>query len=64
LLCVIGICGFILFNSAAFPDFTVKAAGAALFLDVLGLLISVWKIVLKPDFLTKLRSETRESLSE
>jgi hypothetical protein len=59
-LTVMLLCGFILFNSDRFLEFTVKAAGSALFVDVLGLLIGVWKIVLKPDFMTKLATETKE----
>ena len=62
LVAVIAICALILFNAHNFPDFTVKAAGAALFADVVGLLIGVWKIVLKPDFITKLVPETRQEL--
>jgi len=62
LVAVIAICALILFNADKFPDFTVKAAGAALFADVVGLLIGVWKIVLKPDFITKLVPETRQEL--
>jgi len=62
LLAVIIICSIVLFRSSKFPEFTVKAAGAALFVDVLGLLIGVWKIVLKPDFITQLTAETREEL--
>ncbi|MDG4551868.1 MAG: hypothetical protein P9F19_04680 [Candidatus Contendobacter sp.] len=64
LFVVIVISAFILFNSANFPEFAVKSAGAALFADVVGLLIGVWKIVLKPDFITKLTPETQEELSE
>ena len=62
LVAVIAICAFILFYANKFPDFTVKAAGAALFADVVGLLIGVWKIVLKPDFVTKLVPETQQDL--
>lgn len=64
LFAVMVICCGILFNSLIFPEFTVKAAGAALFADVLGLLIGVWKIVLKPDFLTTFAAETEEDLPE
>jgi len=58
------ICSVVLFQSSALPEFNVKAAGAALFADVLGLLVGVWKIVLKPDFLTKLSAVTTEELPE
>lgn len=52
----------IIFNSASYPVFTVKSAGAALFVDVLGLLLGVWKVVLNPDSMTKLKPETQETL--
>ncbi len=41
-----------------------KVAGAALFADVVGLLICVWKVVLKPDFISKLSPETEEEIPE
>jgi hypothetical protein len=64
LFAVILICSLVLFGGPKFPEFTVKAAGAALFADVVGLLISVWKVVLKPDFMSKLVPETQEELVE
>ena len=64
LFSVIVISSLVLFNNKMFPDFTVKAAGAALFADVVGLLISVWKVVLKPDFITKLKPETQEEIPD
>jgi hypothetical protein len=42
----------------------VNAAGAALFVDVVGLLIGVWKIVLKFDFMKKFSPETKQELPE
>jgi hypothetical protein len=64
LFTVIVICSLVLFNNTKFSEFTTKAAGAALFTDVVGLLISVWKVVLKPDFITKLTPETQEEIPE
>jgi len=64
LFAIIVISAVILFNSNKFPEFTLKAAGAALFADVLGLLIGVWKIVLRRDSITKLAPETRQELAE
>ena len=64
LFAVIVISTLILFDASKFPDFTVNAAGAALFADVIGLLAGVWKIVLKPDFLTRLNPETQQHLPE
>lgn len=45
---------YILLNNKDFPSSVVISAGGALFVDTLGLLISVWKIVLDPKFITKL----------
>ncbi len=64
LFAVILVCSLVLFNNTNFPEFTVKSAGAALFADVVGLLISVWKVVLKPDFITKLAPETQEEIPD
>lgn len=46
---------YILFKNSEFPKEVVSAAGAAMFVDVLGLLIGVWKIVLSPGSITKLQ---------
>ena len=64
LFAVVVLASMVLFNADKFPDFTVKAAGAALFADVVGLLISVWKVVLNPNFMTKLTPETTEDVPE
>ena len=42
------ISSMILFNNQSFPTFVTIAAGGALFTDVLGLVIMVWKVVLNP----------------
>lgn len=52
----------ILFNNDKFPPNVVTAAGAALFVDILGLLVGVWKIALNPNFLTKLHPVTNSNL--
>ncbi len=59
---VMVVASYILFNATAFPAAVVTTAGAALFVDVLGLLIAVWKIALNPDFHAKLAPVTREEL--
>ncbi|WP_041257318.1 hypothetical protein [Fibrella aestuarina] len=51
---------YILMNNDKFPISVVTSAGAALFVDILGLIISVWKIVLNPDSVTKLEPVTTE----
>jgi hypothetical protein len=50
---------YILLRAKEFPASVVASAGAALFVDVLGLLVSVWKIALNPDFTTKLAPVTQ-----
>lgn len=59
---VMVVASYIIFNSSSFPAGVVTTAGAALFVDVLGLLISVWKIALNPDFNAKLSPVTREEI--
>lgn len=46
LVAVIFICCYIFVNSKDFPEFVVKAASVALFGDVLGLIVLVWKVIL------------------
>jgi len=59
LLSIIGICVCIFLNYAVLPPAVVAAASAALFADVVGLVIAVWKIVFNPDFMTKLAPVTQ-----
>lgn len=56
------ISSYVLINSATYSAAVVTAAGAALFVDVLGLLISVWKIVLNPPNVTRLAPSTEAAL--
>ena len=44
----------VIFNNKNFPSSIVTSCGIALFTDVLGLLIAVWKIVLNPKSITSL----------
>lgn len=57
---VLFISTYILFNNKQYPTSVVTSAGCALFVDVLGLIISVWKIVLNPSTITKLEPLIRE----
>lgn len=47
-------CAYVLFNHPQFPQSVVTSAGAALLVDVLGLVVAVWKVVLNPGSLTRL----------
>lgn len=58
LVAIMIVSSFIVLNHSTFPGNVVTAAGAALFGDVLGLLICVWKIVLNPNFMSKLEPAT------
>lgn len=58
------IASYVLFNSSVFPASVVTAAGAALFVDVLGLLIVVWKIALNPNFYARLAPVTQIALPD
>lgn len=49
---------FIIFHHDNFPNTILTLACSALFVDVVGLLICVWKIVLNPSFMTKLEPAT------
>jgi hypothetical protein len=46
LISIVVICCYIFLHSGVFPEFVVKAASAALFGDVVGLLVLVWKVIL------------------
>jgi len=56
---ILGIATYILLNHQSFPQAVITAAGAALFVDVLGLLVGVWKIALNPDPSTRLQPVTK-----
>jgi hypothetical protein len=49
---------FIVLNYKNFPASVITSASIAFFGDVLGLLICVWKIVLNPNFMTRLEPAT------
>lgn len=64
LVAVMIVATFILFNNDEFPVGVVTAAGAALFVDVCGMLVGVWKIALSPNSTSKLVPTTAAKLSE
>lgn len=64
LVAVMVVSVYILFNNADFPEAVVTAAGAALFVDVLGMLIGVWKIALNPKTVSKLQPTTQSSIPD
>ena len=64
LVAVMAVASYVLLNNDQFHTSVVSAAGAALFLDVLGLLVAVWKIVLKPSSITELTAVTKIDLPD
>jgi hypothetical protein len=62
LTAVMGVASYILFDAAAFSVAVVSSAGAALFVDILGLFIGVWKIALNPNFNARLAPITQVAL--
>ncbi|HDZ1111612.1 hypothetical protein [Klebsiella pneumoniae] len=64
LIVVMVVSVYILFNSASFPKSVVAYAGAALFVDVLGMLIGVWKVALNPKSTSKLQPTTQSSIPD
>lgn len=62
LITVMVVATYILFNNIEFPPVVVTAAGAALFVDVCGMLIGVWKIALSPNSSSKLKPTTITSI--
>ena len=64
LVAVMVVSVYILFNNMEFPKPVVATAGAALFVDVLGMLIGVWKIALNPKTVSKLQPTTQSSIPD
>ena len=60
LIAILVISATIIFNYQNFPDKIVSWAGPALFVDILGLIFTVWKVVLNPNFSTKLEPVTKK----
>jgi len=56
---ILAVSTYILINNKVFSATVVTSAGGAIFVDILGLLIGVWKIVLNPGSVTKLEPVTR-----
>ncbi len=56
------VCSYIIFNAFSFEKTVVNYASAALFVDVLGLVVGVWKVVLNPASVTKLKPVTEVDL--
>jgi hypothetical protein len=58
------VASYIIFHSDRFSATVITAASAALFVDALGLVVAVWKIVLNPDFYASLSPVTQASMSD
>ena len=64
LVTILAVSSYILFKNAYFSNTVVTAAGGALFADTLGLIISIWRVVFNPDFMTNLAPITQLEKSE
>ena len=58
LISILIISAVIIFNYESYPDKIISWAGPVLFVDILGLIFTVWKVVLNPNFATKLNPVT------
>jgi hypothetical protein len=58
-IAIMWVSSYILLHSVSFSEKIVTAAAVALFTDALGLIVSVWKVVLNPGFVTKLGPVTQ-----
>ena len=63
LIGIMFVSSYILVKNAFYPGTVVTAAGAALFADTLGLVVSIWKVVFNPTFMTKLSAITQAEQS-
>jgi hypothetical protein len=60
LLSILLVCVLIIFYYNFFPQALIKWAGPCLFVDIFGLIFAVWRIVLNPNFSTKLEPITKK----
>jgi hypothetical protein len=63
LVAVIALSTYVLINNKMFPAFVISSASAALLVDILGLFVGVWRIVLKSRSTTELSPVTTISPS-
>jgi len=59
LVMVLGVCVYTLMRTDVFPASVVTAAGATLFGDVVGLVATIWKVVLSPGTVASLTPVTQ-----
>lgn len=58
LLAIMAMSSFVLLNNSRFPDAVVNLAGVALFVDLVGVFLAVWRIALSPEFMARLEPVT------
>jgi hypothetical protein len=59
LAAILMVSSWIIFHADAFSPTVIKSAGAAIFVDALGLIVSVWRVALKPNGFGKLAPVTK-----
>ena len=62
LVIVLGVCVYILMRTDVFPNTVVTAAGVTLFGDVVGLVATIWKVVLSPGTVASLTPTTKSEM--
>lgn len=62
LAAVMTVSGYVLMNPTAYPTNVLAAASAALFVDVIGLLVGVWRIAMNPKSVSQLAPVTSGAL--
>jgi hypothetical protein len=62
LAAVMAVSGYILMNPTAYPTNVLGAASAAMFVDVIGLLVGVWRIAINPKSVSQLAPVTSGAL--
>jgi hypothetical protein len=62
LICIMFICGFIIFNYTKFSDEIILSCICALFIDIVGLMVSIYKIVLKENHISEFKQTTKREL--
>jgi hypothetical protein len=59
LVCIMSICGFVVFNYSKFNDKIILCCIGVLFTDIVGLMITVYKIVLRENNLQEFKPITK-----
>jgi hypothetical protein len=62
LICIMLICGIVIFNYTRFSERIIFSCICALFIDIVGLMVSIYKIVLKENNISELKPITKREI--